>query len=192
MLGGSDAGGGAPASGVAGWASWESSDEGDGEDGLGGRRAPPPELLDAAADAADAAALNDERRRNSGIAAVARGGRAAGGGAEEAQQLEGEVEPPKGASDALLSCPACLATLCVDCQRHVSRRNQFRAMFARNVRVATDVLLRPQEAHNAAAVDEDDAPPPYRPVSCSTCGTQVAVMDADEVLHFYHVIESES
>lgn len=64
------------------------------------------------------------------------------------------MEPPKGASDALLSCPACLATLCVDCQRHVSRRNQFRAMFARNVRVATDVLLRPQEAHNAAAVDE--------------------------------------
>ena len=60
------------------------------------------------------------------------------------------MEPPKGASDALLSCPACLATLCVDCQRHVSRRNQFRAMFARNVRVATDVLLRPQEAHNAA------------------------------------------
>lgn len=35
-------------------------------------------------------------------------------------------------SDAVLNCPACLTTLCMDCQRHEVYQNQYRAMFVFN------------------------------------------------------------
>ncbi|MPC25389.1 E2F-associated phosphoprotein [Portunus trituberculatus] len=35
-------------------------------------------------------------------------------------------------SDAVLNCPACLTTLCMDCQRHEIYHNQYRAMFVFN------------------------------------------------------------
>lgn len=37
-------------------------------------------------------------------------------------------------SDAVLSCPLCFTTLCVDCQQHARYENQFRAMFVMNCR----------------------------------------------------------
>lgn len=37
-------------------------------------------------------------------------------------------------SDAILSCPACLTTLCIDCQQHTELECQFRAMFVMNCR----------------------------------------------------------
>lgn len=37
-------------------------------------------------------------------------------------------------SDAILSCPLCFTTLCVDCQQHAYYENQFRAMFVMNCR----------------------------------------------------------
>lgn len=37
-------------------------------------------------------------------------------------------------SDALLSCPLCFTTLCIDCQQHAVYDNQFRAMFVMNCR----------------------------------------------------------
>lgn len=37
-------------------------------------------------------------------------------------------------SDALLSCPGCLTTVCVDCQAHAYKDGQFRAMFSINTR----------------------------------------------------------
>ena len=37
-------------------------------------------------------------------------------------------------SDAHLSCPGCLTTVCVDCQAHAFKEGQFRAMFAINAR----------------------------------------------------------
>ncbi len=37
-------------------------------------------------------------------------------------------------SDAILSCPGCLTTICVDCQQHADKEGQFRAMFCINVR----------------------------------------------------------
>jgi hypothetical protein len=30
------------------------------------------------------------------------------------------------------------------------------------------------------------------PVCCGVCGTQVGAQDADEVVHFFHVLASES
>lgn len=35
-------------------------------------------------------------------------------------------------SDAVLSCPLCFTTLCLDCQQHERYENQFRAMFVMN------------------------------------------------------------
>ena len=37
-------------------------------------------------------------------------------------------------SDAILSCPGCLTTVCLDCQQHHVNDGQFRAMFCINVR----------------------------------------------------------
>ena len=42
-------------------------------------------------------------------------------------------------SDAILSCPGCLTTVCIDCQRHEYMTTQYRAMFVRNCRY--DLLL---------------------------------------------------
>lgn len=40
-------------------------------------------------------------------------------------------------SDALLSCPGCLTTVCIDCQQHAEFEGQFRAMFTINCRCET-------------------------------------------------------
>ena len=40
-------------------------------------------------------------------------------------------------SDAILSCPGCLTTVCIDCQQHAVFENQFRAMYTMNCRCAT-------------------------------------------------------
>lgn len=37
-------------------------------------------------------------------------------------------------SDAILSCPGCLTTVCIDCQQHADFEGQFRAMFTLNCR----------------------------------------------------------
>ena len=37
-------------------------------------------------------------------------------------------------SDAILSCPGCLTTVCIDCQRHEFYTTQYRAMFTMNCR----------------------------------------------------------
>lgn len=37
-------------------------------------------------------------------------------------------------SDAILSCPQCFTTLCLECQQHAHQHNQFRAMFVMNCR----------------------------------------------------------
>ena len=45
-------------------------------------------------------------------------------------------------SDAILSCPLCFTTVCVDCQQHATNENQFRAMFVMNCRqVLNNCLL---------------------------------------------------
>eukprot|EP00793_Prasinoderma_coloniale_P007073 PRCOL_00006925-RA len=176
-----------------GWAPTGSHDS-DDEAELAARAAPPPEFYDAGADGADAAALRRERRRNRGASERARGAAAAAADLDADAHIDGAKTdvPGDATSDALLSCPACLETLCVDCQRHVDRPGQFRAMFVRSVRVAHGEMYRPgDQAAGGTPVEDDDAPPPYRPVSCAACGTRVAVVDAADVFHFFHVLESE-
>ncbi|XP_061742822.1 E2F-associated phosphoprotein-like [Nerophis ophidion] len=109
-------------------------------------------------------------------------------------------------SDAVLNCPACMTTLCLDCQRHDKYRTQYRAMFVMNCTVRKDQVLRyqsppgrkPRHGKRRKAEDETPAPAPAgmdteevcRPVCCSECSTEVAVMDKDEVYHFFNILSS--
>lgn len=122
----------------------------------------------------------------------------------------------KGASstDAVLDCPACMTTLCFDCQRHDIYPNQFRAMFVMNCKVDTTELLHipeqspkkkskkmkrsvadkgggeetPGSSGSAAAPDSKDK---FHPVKCDECDTVVGVIDLDEVYHFFNVLTSQ-
>ena len=65
------------------------------------------------------------------------------------QESPGKGEPPAShyshlkqalllkprTSDAILSCPRCFNTVCMDCQQHERYANQFRAMFVMNIGV---------------------------------------------------------
>eukprot|EP00897_Mesotaenium_endlicherianum_P001727 jgi/Mesen1/1582/ME000134S00699 len=109
-------------------------------------------------------------------------------------------------SDAILSCPACLTSLCFDCQRHERYKGQYRAMFVRNCKAAQGEVLRvdasrqqqPGRARGSRPKKADPAPrgmeadSTYTPVDCAVCGTRVAVLDSDEVYHFFNIIPSYS
>ena len=45
-------------------------------------------------------------------------------------------------TDAVLSCPYCFHIVCMDCQRHTTYKNQYRAMFVMNIMVRWDMPLR--------------------------------------------------
>ncbi|GAQ91532.1 hypothetical protein KFL_008020020 [Klebsormidium nitens] len=104
-------------------------------------------------------------------------------------------------SDAVLSCPACFATLCIDCQQHELYSNQFRAMFVTNCKVKEGEVLRapPQAGKRRRGrrrgQEDGSVPSPgaqatevFSPVECADCGTEVAVLDSDEVYHFFNVL----
>nr|CAB3240502.1 E2F-associated phosphoprotein [Phallusia mammillata] len=116
-------------------------------------------------------------------------------------------------SDAVLSCPACMVTLCLNCQRHEKFHNQFRAMFVLNCLVETSKVVhypepvkrtfkrhkrRWQEAQQTELATNDEPQKgvgtvekeedKFHPVKCQSCSTEVAVMDNDEVYHFFNVL----
>lgn len=113
-------------------------------------------------------------------------------------------------SDAVLNCPACMTTLCLDCQRHEKYRTQYRAMFVMNCTVKTDEVLRyktqqEKKPRKRRRGQKPEAPPKgttspkpegmdcdeiYHPVKCSECSTEVAVFDKDEVYHFFNILAS--
>ncbi|KAK9959651.1 hypothetical protein ABG768_009761 [Culter alburnus] len=123
-------------------------------------------------------------------------------------------------SDAVLNCPACMTTLCLDCQRHEKYRTQYRAMFVMNCTVNKEEVLRykttnkrKEKRHrkkarqesmstSAEAEMESDAgltdarlagmneEEIYHPVKCTECSTEVAVYDKDEVYHFFNTLAS--
>lgn len=55
-------------------------------------------------------------------------------GADEQDTAWMEKQRQGRRSDAILSCPGCLSTVCVDCQRHEYITTQYRAMFVTNCR----------------------------------------------------------
>eukprot|EP00026_Physarum_polycephalum_P019636 Phypoly_transcript_21751.p1 GENE.Phypoly_transcript_21751~~Phypoly_transcript_21751.p1 ORF type:complete len:170 (+),score=27.29 Phypoly_transcript_21751:70-579(+) len=110
--------------------------------------------------------------------------------------VEKNMRKSKGGrkSDAVLLCPCCFTPLCYDCQRHASYKNQFRAMFVVNCEVDTNQILKfgkGEKMRRVKAFDpnQDEV---YHPTTCTGCNTEVAVMDKDEVYHFFNVIPSDS
>lgn len=117
-------------------------------------------------------------------------------------------------SDAILSCPACMTTLCIDCQRHELYKNQYRAMFVMNCKVVEDEVLRyePMQQRNSgqkkkkkqkgklvqdtgkkdSLASDGAASERYHPVTCTECSSEVAVYDNDEVYHFFNVLASHA
>jgi E2F-associated phosphoprotein len=98
-------------------------------------------------------------------------------------------------SDAVLSCPCCFTIVTMDCQRHERLLNQFRAMFVMNIEVNWFETWVHSEFQHGLLVrrpldevirdNDGEAGRYYYTVNCSTCSTQVAVLDmSDEVYHF--------
>eukprot|EP00457_Paulinella_chromatophora_P009624 gb/GEZN01009695.1/.p1 GENE.gb/GEZN01009695.1/~~gb/GEZN01009695.1/.p1 ORF type:complete len:177 (+),score=25.65 gb/GEZN01009695.1/:136-666(+) len=85
-------------------------------------------------------------------------------------------------TDAVLTCPACFAIVCSECQRHSSYLTQFRAVFVENCSVAKGRQVRP-------IIGDDDPEMKYWAVCCSACNTNIGVMDSDEIYHFHNVLE---
>lgn len=104
------------------------------------------------------------------------------------------------ASDAVLSCPACFTTVCIDCQQHSQRSNQFRAVFVMNCDVDTALVASSTTQASAAGKRRraggntqhamQDTGEVLHPVLCGVCGTELGVRDSDEVYHFYHCLAS--
>ncbi|KAI9556047.1 hypothetical protein GHT06_018614 [Daphnia sinensis] len=116
-------------------------------------------------------------------------------------KLVNQTKPkPLPNSDAVLNCPACFTTLCHDCQRHETIKTQYRAMFTFHCQVdlgeVMKVPLQSQKNRSKKALSqpgeaqfsgEEDT---YHPVRCSVCNTHVAMLDRDEVYHFFNVVTS--
>ncbi|XP_007882720.2 E2F-associated phosphoprotein [Callorhinchus milii] len=116
-------------------------------------------------------------------------------------------EQPTVTSDAVLNCPSCMTTLCLDCQRHELYPGQYRAMFVMNCIINRGEVLKYKEAANKkrrnwrkkakGPMGEVSVPPQgneneeaYHPVRCAECSVEVAVFDKDEVYHFFNILAS--
>jgi hypothetical protein len=118
------------------------------------------------------------------------------------------------ATDAILSCPGCFTTVCMECQQHAVLHTQYRAVFTMNCSAKSEAHIRvptqrgsggassggggrkrkgPEEGGSSGAggggVGGVDGEVMY-PVYCDVCETQVGAQDSDEVVHFYHVLAS--
>ncbi|XGW16907.1 hypothetical protein V3C99_001942 [Haemonchus contortus] len=123
-------------------------------------------------------------------------------GTSNAAKNEKEARPRiDGNSDAVLSCPGCMVLLTRDCQRHEIYNDQYRAMFVENCRVDQTTIKiektgkeRRRERQKLRKMGVDPAQQPdsaedtFLPVHCAVCSTNVAVMDHDEVYHFFNVL----
>lgn len=109
--------------------------------------------------------------------------------------VEKNMKKPKGRkSDAVLLCPCCFTPLCYDCQRHATYRNQYRAMFVVNCEVDKNQILKfgKGEKMRKSKIFDPIQDEIYHPTTCTGCNTEVAVMDRDEVYHFFNIIPSDS
>ena len=84
--------------------------------------------------------------------------------------------------------------------RHDTYKQQFRAMFVMNCKVISDETLRYEAKQQKKKSSKKNKELPdnvsleqselYNPVQCTSCNTEVAVFDKDEVYHFFNVVES--
>ncbi|KAK1425589.1 hypothetical protein QVD17_20943 [Tagetes erecta] len=97
-------------------------------------------------------------------------------------------------SDAVLSCPACFTTLCLECQRHEKYVTQYRAVFVVNCKIKKGQVsekgsLKRKRVRKGGrgSMGGDES---FSPVCCSVCETEVGVIDDEEIYHFYNVLPS--
>ncbi|CAG8774354.1 16176_t:CDS:2 [Racocetra persica] len=118
-------------------------------------------------------------------------------------------------TDAILSCPMCFTVLSYHTQKHSLYSTQYRAIFVENCKVNRSERLIYTDKENLKAhnknknkrlsdkqkqrpnsTDENTLEKStakgeiYYPVECEICGTKVAVMNDEEVFHFFNVIPS--
>ncbi|KAM7467291.1 hypothetical protein LguiB_014853 [Lonicera macranthoides] len=103
-------------------------------------------------------------------------------------------------SDAVLSCPACFTTLCLECQRHEKYVTQYRAVFVVNCKIKTDQFSqsgsqkRKRSRKGRLSIETTGSSisgETTKPVCCSLCSTEVGVVDEEEIYHFFNVLPSE-
>ncbi|KAF8099042.1 hypothetical protein N665_0254s0042 [Sinapis alba] len=103
-------------------------------------------------------------------------------------------------SDAVLSCPACFTTVCFECQRHEQYVTQYRAVFVVNCKVDKDRALQHNTVPSKVGKRRRDSEEKetlsaqserVNSVVCSTCSTEIGVLDTEEIYHFFNVIPSE-
>ncbi|KAI9263358.1 E2F-associated phosphoprotein-domain-containing protein [Phascolomyces articulosus] len=112
-------------------------------------------------------------------------------------------ERKEAKTDAILTCPLCFTPLCYNCQRHEKYPNQYRAMFVTHCKVIKTERYRykdkrkkqPLSSHQPSSsmvgadeTNDQEGDEGYYIVKCSTCDTHVAMMDEDEVYHFFNTI----
>ena len=76
------------------------------------------------------------------------------------QNLSQHSKPQDRVTDAILNCPCCFTLLCLDCQRHETFINQYRAMFVQNctVDMKRDLRLKiPQTSKRQQKRDREKA-----------------------------------
>ena len=101
-------------------------------------------------------------------------------------------------TDAILNCPCCMSLLSLETQRHVSYKNQYRAMFTFNTKIDLDHPVEPsnkpakkrKKNRNQSNIVKSSDQLTHYPVSCSICSTEVGVYDSDQVFHFFNTIAS--
>ncbi|KAL4585290.1 hypothetical protein LXL04_009906 [Taraxacum kok-saghyz] len=95
-------------------------------------------------------------------------------------------------SDAVLTCPACFTTLCLESQRHEKYVTQYRAIFVLNCKIKKgQVSDKGSLKRKRFGKMNGGGSESFNPVCCSVCETEVGVIDEDEVYHFYNVLPSE-
>ena len=100
-------------------------------------------------------------------------------------QDDNGLKPSERDDDHSVSCPCCFRMLSMQCQAHEKFEGQFRAILVNNCRVIEGERLVVEEEGRKICAEERDV---YRAVACANCGTEVAVLDQDDVYHFCNVI----
>lgn len=122
---------------------------------------------------------------------------------KEHRKITRGQDVPDGEADGVLSCPGCMVELTRDCQRHEIYKTQYRAMFVSNCQLDGEKMAIEksgrekrrdrQQAKKSGKADGPVLPKDlYTQVKCSSCGTIVAMMDSDEVYHFFNVLAGYS
>ena len=82
-------------------------------------------------------------------------------------------------TDAILSCPACFSTVCTQCQQHLTFDLQYRAIESFGTKISTSEVLKDKRSSFKG-----------RKVVCEACEETVAIIDEENVYHFFNVIPS--